>query len=408
MDRLLRNNTFVKILALFLAVALWYVVNYQVSPQSQYKQSVDTYRLNNVSLSVKFDQDRLAIVRIPKTVTVELRGTSFALGRENLSPQNYQVYVDLHGLTKGTHLVPVKYSGFPLDLSVRIIPEQVEVVLEEKQDVEKEVIPQFIGNLPQGFAAGEATIKPGKVFITVPESRIKDIGQVQAVVNLEGQKSAVDATVPLRVLDKRGNPMDAQINPASVQISVPILSTFKVLPIKLNIVGESPGGISIASLNLKPDKVTVSGPADVIDKLTFYPGPKIDLSTIKADQKLQVKLPSIANNVKVDPDSLELEIKLAQASTRTFQDVPISIVGVGDGFNAAFVSPVNGKLNVTVKGTPENLATLKPTDLGPIVDVSGLEVGEQNVAIHMNLPPFITLDTPADQLHATVRLAKSE
>ena len=103
-----------------------------------------------------------------------------------------------------------------------------------------------------------------------------------------------------------------------------------------------------------------------------------------------------------------MEIKLAQASTRTFQDVPISIVGVGDGFNAAFVSPGNGKLNVTVKGTPENLATLKPTDLGPIVDVSGLEVGEQNVAIHMNLPPFITLDTPADQLHATVRLAKSE
>jgi YbbR domain-containing protein len=408
MDRLLRNNTFVKILALFLAIALWYVVNYQVSPQGQYKQSVDTYRLNNVSLTAKFDPDHLAIVRIPKTVTVELRGTSYALGRDNLSPQNYEVYVDLHGLTKGTHLVPVKYSGFPMDLSVRVIPEQVEVVLEEKQDVAKDVTPQFIGTLPQGYAAGEATMKPSRVFITVPESRVKDIGQVQAVVNLEGQKSAVDVTVPLRVLDKRGNPMDAEISPAEVRVTVPILSTFKVLPIKLNITGESPGGISIASLNLKPDKVTVSGPADAINKLTFYPGPKIDLSTIKADQKLLVKLPAVADNVKVDPETVELDVKLAQASSRTFQDIPISIVGVGDGFNAAFVTPSNGKLNLTVKGTPENLATLKPTDLEPVVDVSGLDVGEQDVAIHLTLPPFITLDTPASQLHATVRLAKSE
>jgi YbbR domain-containing protein len=87
MDRLLRNNNVVKMVALFLAISLWFVVNGgETSPSSpQYKRTVETYRISEVSLTSQMDQNRLAIVKMPKTVTVELKGTPTSLN-QNINP----------------------------------------------------------------------------------------------------------------------------------------------------------------------------------------------------------------------------------------------------------------------------------------------------------------------------------
>lgn len=408
MDRLLRNNNVVKIVALLLAISLWFVVNGgETSPSPQYKRPVETYRISEVSLTAKVDKTRHAIVKIPKSVTVELKGTPASMN-QNINPADYEVFVDLSQYNKGTWMVPVNYTGFPSDLSVQIIPEKVEVVLEEKQMVEKEVTPQFIGNITGGYSLGEAIVKPKKVHVNLPESKIKDIGQVQATINVDGANDLIEQTVPLRVLDKNGNPMDAEINPAVVEIRVPVTSPYKQLPVKLSYINDPPPGFSIDSIRLVTDRITVYGPLEIIDKMNFYPGPQIDLSTFTEGRFLQLKVPLLPNVVKTEPDFIELEIKVSKASERTFEAVPISITGLGEDLSATIVQPGEGTMNLTLAGSSEKVNEIGEEDVQLFVDVSNLPPGEHEVPVHMNLPTFVTAKEETEALRATVRIEKAE
>ncbi|HJV47080.1 MAG TPA: CdaR family protein [Bacillota bacterium] len=406
MDKWLRNNNVVKIIALLLAIALWFVVKGTTTTNQPFKQTSETYRISEVALTAKVDKDRYAIVKLPKTVTLELKGTPSALSR-NISPSDYQVFVDLTQVEKGAHTVPVMVNGFPSDLTVQPIPDKVDVVMEEKQKVEKEITIKYSGSPSDGYTAGEAILKPKKVHITLPESEIQDAAEVLASVNVDGAKDTVEQTVPLKVVDKKGNPLDAEVNPAVVEVTVPITSPYKVLPLKLSYVNSPPEGISINGINLKTDKVTVFGPKEVIDKMTYYPGPQIDLSTIKEDRYMQLKVPLVPNVVKIDPDFIELEVNASAATKKAFSNIPIAMNGLGQGLKATFTKPENGKLTLNLKGTPDRLKDLKVDDIQLYVDLSNLSEGDPDVAIHMNLPPFISTEEDPNSLHAVVHIQKT-
>lgn len=408
MDRLLRNNNVVKIVALFLAIALWFVVNGgEPSSAPQYNRSAETYRISEVSLTPKYDRNRIAIIKIPETVTVELKGSPSSLS-QNVSPNDYEVFVDLHEYKKGTVMVPVKFSGFPRGVSIRVIPERVEVVLEEKQTVEKEVSPQFIGGVADGYSVGEAIVMPKKVHVTLPESKIKEIGQVQASVNVSAARKGIEQTVPIQVLDKKGNVMEAEVNPAVVEIKVPVTSPYKQIPIKVSYVNESPEGFSIEDIKLLTDKITVYGPLDVIDKLTIYPGPQIDLSKIKEDRFMQLKVPLLPNVIKTEPDFIELEVKMTSSTVRTLDEIPVSINGLGEGLKASFLNPENGMLPLTVQGSDKHVNELTKEDIQLYVDVSNLPPGEHEVSVLVNLPTFVSANEKSQTLRAVIYIEKVE
>lgn len=408
MDRLLRNNNVVKIVALFLAIALWFVVNGgEPSSAPQYNRAVETYRISEVSLTPKYDHNRLAIIKIPKTVTVELKGTPSSLS-QNFSPKDYEVFVDLSKYQKGTWMVPVNFTGFPRGVSIRVIPERVEVVLEEKQTVEKEVSPQFIGGVADGYSVGEAILMPKKVHVTLPESKIKEIGQVQASINVNSAREGIEQTVPIRVLDKKGNPLEAEVNPGVVEVKVPVTSPYKQIPIKVSYMNESPAGYSIEDIKLLTDKITVYGPLDIIDKLTIYPGPQIDLSKIKEDRYMQLKVPLLPSIIKTEPDFIELEIKMTSSTVQTFEQVPVSINGLGEGLKAAFVQPESSMLPLTVQGSAKHVNELKREDIQLYVDVSNLPPGEHEVPVLVNLPTFISAKEETQSLRAVIRIEKVE
>ncbi|RKD22656.1 hypothetical protein BEP19_10385 [Ammoniphilus oxalaticus] len=408
MDRLLRNNNAVKIVALFLAIALWFVVNgNEPSGAPKYNNPVETYRISEVSLTPKYDSNRLAIIKMPKTVTVELKGAPSALNK-NISPSDYEVYIDLTDFEKGAWKVPVHYSGFPSGLSVRVIPEKVDVVLEEKQTVEKDVIAQFVGDVAEGYSVGEAILTPKRVHVTLPESKIREMGQVQVNIDIASARAGIEQTVPIRVLDKKGNPLEAEVNPAVVEVKIPVTSPNKQMPIKMSYVNESPAGFSIEDIKVLTDKVTVYGPLEVIDKLNFYPGPEIDLAKIKEDRFMQLKVPLLPNVIKTEPDFIELEINITSSTTRTFEDIPISINGLGDGLKVVFISPENGKMPLMVQGSVKHVNELTKEDIQLYIDSSNLPPGEHEAPVLINLPTFISTMQEAQPLRAVIRIEKVE
>jgi YbbR domain-containing protein len=412
MDKWLNSHWFARAVALLLAVMMWMIVNLEAEPTPTTEASQPLF-IDSVNLRVYYDTDRYQAVYKQKTVKVALESNNPFYRHNFLPPDSYEVYVDVRHLGKGTHRVPVQYKGFPEEARVGIIPNIVEVTLEEKKTVEREVSVEMLGQVAPGYTAGEPIVKPFRVLVRVPESQVGNIAVVKAPVDLEDATSPIKKTVPLRVVDKAGNVIQgAEVIPLTVEVNVPVTSPFAQVPIKLNLTNEMPDGYSLASVNMNVKEVTVYGPKEVIDALKSgtYPGPEIDLSNITSDRLMELKIPVLENVVKVDPEYLKVSLKVVPSTTKRLEKIPIRISGLSEQSQAKVLSSDGQEIStidVDVVGAPEILQKLSGDDVQVVADVSNLPVGvhEINLNYIFNEPDYVSAAATALK-RVTVEITK--
>lgn len=91
--------------------------------------------LEDVDLTVYYDEENYEVVDATEHVQVNLRGPQSALTRFQFSRSDYEVYVDVTEREEGIHTVGVQHRGIPKELTVSINPQYVRVELQEKQTV---------------------------------------------------------------------------------------------------------------------------------------------------------------------------------------------------------------------------------------------------------------------------------
>jgi len=409
MDRWLNSHWFARAVALLLACMLWMVVNLEIEsgPTADVNQPM---LITGVKLNAWYDDERYEIVRMPKTVKVAVENNSPFY--RIISPDSYEVYVDARGKGKGTHRLPVLYKGFPEDAMVEITPSYVDITLEEKQTVEQPVKVEFMGQVAPGYTAGQYIVKPFRVLVTVPESQAQNIGAVKAVVDLKGATEEIKTTVPLKIYDKAGNALSgAEVNPLTVEVTVPVTSPYRVIPLKLNLTNDLPAGYSLASIETSAKEVTVYGPQDVITALETYPGPKIDLSKVKSDGTLQLKIEPIDKVTKVEPENLTVKLKIVPSVTKKLT-VPIRVSGLAENLKAKILASDGREITtmeVEVIGAPERLKGLTADDIQVVADVSNANVGVHQIPIIYNLgEPDYLKTSPTIVKQLTVEITGKE
>lgn len=387
MDKWINSHWFARIIALLLATMLWMIVNLEAEPGSTVETGQPPVITEGVNLVVEYDKDRFEVVKQQKTVKVVIESSN-PLYKYNFAPaDSREVYVDVRNMGKGTHRVPVKYRGFPEDVKVGIIPAEVDVTLEEKKTVEKEVQVEMLGSVAPGYTAGEPLVKPFRVLVKVPESQVDNIAVVKATVNLESATEPIKTTKPLKVMDKAGNEIQkAEVTPLTAEVTIPVTSPFVKVPIKLNLTNELPDGYSLASVDMKTKEVTVYGPKEVIDpaKLSTYPGPEIDLSKITSDHIVQLKMPVLENVVRVDPEYLQVSLHVVPSATKRLEKIPIRVTGLSEQQQAKVLTSSGTEistLDFDVIGAPEILQKFTPDDVQVVADVSNLPVGVHEVPL---------------------------
>ena len=388
MDKWLNSHWFARAVALLLAVMMWMVVNLETEQTTLPEAASQPVLIDSVNLHVKYDTDRFQVVKQQRTVKVALESNN-PFYKHNLFPaDSYEVYVDATNLGKGTHRVPVQYKGFPDEVKVGIIPNIVEITLEEKKTVEREVAVEMLGQVAPGYTAGEPIVKPFRALVRVPESQVDKVAAVKASVDLEGATSAIKTTVPLKVVDKSGNVIQgADVVPLTVEVNIPVTSPFVKVPIKLNLTNEMPNGYSLASVDMNVDEVTVFGPKEVIDalKTTTYPGPEIDLSNITSDRLLELKIPIMDNIVKVEPEYLKVSLKVVPSTVKRLEKIPIRISGLSEDMQAKVLSTDGQEMSTIdfdVIGAEQVLGNLRQEDLQVVADVSNMPAGVYEVALN--------------------------
>ena len=394
MDKLLTSNWFVKIISFLLALMLYTIVampNASTSGSNAFLQpETETDRLPDMQLEVLYDEENVVVSDLPETVDVIVNGRTDGVMLSKL--KNKEIYVDLRNLTPGQHLVTVKHRDFPENVDVTIDPARVSVTIEEKKSDTFQTGINLLKSeeLPEGYSTEEPIATPKTVTVTGASSKLDQVAFVRGYVNVSGAKEEVNERITLNTYNANMEEIEGlSIDPAVVDVKVPITAPFKKVPIKLDQKGKLPEGVSISSIELEPSEASVFGPEEDLDKLEFLDGIPLDLSEISKDTTIELDIPVPKGMKKVDPEKVKAKIKVGKEDKKAFNDVPIKVTGVSDGLTANISKPLTGSTDLTLYGVSNVLDNIQNSDFQTYIDASGLSEGEHELDLQWNGPSYV-------------------
>ncbi|WP_322907699.1 YbbR-like domain-containing protein [Paenibacillus sp. SGZ-1009] len=415
MDKWISNNTVAKILALVVSILLWVMVHMDNNtiPTSTTSAAMGTSVINNVEVQpYGFDEDKYVLKSIePATVNIEVRGQSDLISY--FSTSSYKAKVNLSDIKgAGTVTLPIVAETPASVQYVSSTPGFVKVTIEEKTS--NSFIPQIQveGEPAAGYQKGDPVIVdgPDKVSVTLPESRLRDVGSVQGVINIAGATDTVNKTVTLAVYDKSGAAMkDAVVSPATVKVQVPIGKASRTLPLTLSYIGQLPDNLVLANTEVSADEVTVYGSQSELAALGSSITASVNLSSINqaGTVTLTAALDLPEDTDRISPSSVQVKITTEKFSERTVQNVPVRLTGIGNNLEATITDPQSQQVAISIKGAPDAIQAVKPEDIKATVNLSGRVVGTYKLPVQIVLPETVSLSNPGEQMNVTVTVTES-
>lgn len=186
-------NPGTKLLALAIAVAMWFSFSWQ-------RRERLSERLYRIPLSVANIPARTLIASpLPAAVDVRLRGPFTAL--RQLDPQKLEVVVDLTNAARGKRtyrLAPEDVNAPPEVEVISLAPDEIAIALEAAAEKRVPISPQIIGTPAEGNVIADVTVEPRTALVVGPESAVAKLTQVRTEpVSVAGRSStlATAATV---------------------------------------------------------------------------------------------------------------------------------------------------------------------------------------------------------------------
>jgi YbbR domain-containing protein len=391
MDKLMDNPWFIKILALLLAVLLYSAVPNSGGKTNEVNVPGEntTETIAEIPVKAFYDIDNLVVSGIPDTVEVTLEGPMPHV-QSAKALKNFEVFVDLTNAKIGNQKVKFEVSGLSDKLKATIKPGSITVEIQEKVTTELTVEAEFDNDLiKEGYSAGQPIVKPNKVKITGAKNVIDRITYVKAT--LEGG-DPLDRTVSkeaqVQVLDKELNKLDVVVEPDIVEVTIPIKSNTKTVPINIIEKGTPSEGITIESIKLDVEEAVITGEEDVLKDTENV---RVEVDVSKITENTTLTLPVIISNgiTKVTPQTVKVTVVVKSEEEKTLSGIPINIQGLSEQYEAVIHDPANRLVNLLVFGKSAAVTELEPNNFTIFIDLTGLLEGDHNVPIQVDGPPEV-------------------
>jgi len=209
------SNLLLKVLALFLAFVVWFVVS---APRRE--RVAERAFAAPLSL-VGMRRDLVITTAVPDTVSVRLRGRASQV--RSLSSANLEVTVDLSWAQQGgevTITLRPQALNVPPDVDVvSISPTQVRFRVEELRQKTVPIRPFLVGAPPKGYQAGEPVLIPDNALVSGPSSLIQKISEVatERIIMTGRTETFMQNVAPVS-----DSSLVRIIEPLSVQVTVPV------------------------------------------------------------------------------------------------------------------------------------------------------------------------------------------
>ncbi len=269
MDKLFDSPWVLRITALALSVLLFFYVQSLITDKNQSNTTTQADILTNVPLEVYYDDDNLIVTGLPETVDVKIEGPETLVVQAKIL-KDYKVFVDLNPLFIGEHSVTIQAENFSEKLNVTVDPGMVKISIEERVTQEFKVEPEINSRqIAEDFVLDGTTATPARVLISGAKSIIDSISYVKASVKVDDSiRDSFEQESNVIVLNKDLSKLDVSIEPQKVNVGVNVKAYTKEVPLKIETIGELNENITLNSLTLAQEMITVTGVKSIVDKLT--------------------------------------------------------------------------------------------------------------------------------------------
>jgi len=209
------SNWPLKILSVFLALTLWFVVS---APR---RESIYE-RAYAVPLTlVGMPRDYVITTPVPETVSVRLRGRASDL--RSLSSSNLEVPLDLRTVVAGDITITIRPQAVNVPQNVEVVsldPSRVRFRVEEVRQKVVAIRPFLVGQPPAGYTVGDATVEPDQALVSGPTSQIRNLSEVATERVIMTGRTATFVQ-PVGVVSDSS--LIRIIEPLTTQVTVPVI-----------------------------------------------------------------------------------------------------------------------------------------------------------------------------------------
>lgn len=205
-----------RILALVLAFAVWFVVS---APR---RERVSERAFAAPLSLVGMPRNLVITTPVPDTVSVRLRGRVSDL--RSLSSQTLELTVDLSWAQAGDVQITLRPQALnipPEAEAISIQPAKIHFRVEQLRQRAVPIRAFLVGQPPAGYAAGDATVTPERALISGPASLIRNVSEIATErIIMTGRT----ATFVQNVAVVSDTPLVRVAEPLTVQVTVPVLA----------------------------------------------------------------------------------------------------------------------------------------------------------------------------------------
>jgi YbbR domain-containing protein len=295
MERLLKNNTIVKVVAFFLASILWIYVTSEALRANTPEVS---RQFRNVPLAWHNLDEGLAMLSIPGEIDVMLYGRADLINE--LTPANIRVYVDLQGIGEGQHRIT---PNVEVPRNIRVVslnPQQVVIELEQVESPQLSVTLEVVGTPAEGFVVGEPRLLPATVFVTGPRSALALVDKVRVLISVDGANEDRIQMIPAVALNANGIEVsNVEVHPAMVEVTIPVSEPQLLVPVRVPLDGQPAAGYQVRQINIDPATVMLTGPGDILREITEIVTAAVDITDAAENVRVIVSLVSPHAQVRV-------------------------------------------------------------------------------------------------------------
>lgn len=376
-----KTNTLLFI-SLFLAIAVFIMIDQKILIFTDNSALV----LKDQPVNVTYNKEKYVIEGLPETVDITLIGSKTDLYIAKQSSQ-HDVAIDLTGLKPGTHKVSIKYNQNTGSIEYMVNPSVATVIIYEKVSETRTLSVDVLNKdkLDSKLTISNISYESDKVVIKGAEHQLKEVAQVKALVDINNLPSQEVGTftlknVPLKAYNDKGEVVDVEIVPETLEVNIELASPSKELPIKVIPEGEVANGYAISTISLNETKLTVYGEAAKLSNLNYIPV-KIDVNGLKSNKDYKVELEKPVGVKSLSITNVTVSVTLDEVANRKIDNVSIEYKNLGENFAVQGMDESATKVTVTLKGVADVINDIALEDISAYIDLKGLEEGEHEVDV---------------------------
>ena len=318
----------------------------------------------------------------PATINITFEGSSSVVPR--LNRNNVTVSVDVSRITSEgsydltytvampTNLNTTGGSGITRSSNV----ESIRVTVVPLYTREISIEGTFVGEVADGYQAGELEITPETVTISGEESVVNQVARAVVEVGGDALTETYTGDLPITLLDRDGNVIEDDRISLSVDTALVILPVQVVRDVPLTVNLLPGGGISqedidrYVKVEIEPAAISVAGSAEDLEAITSISLGDIDLSTVLTTS-------SVERNIEIANELTNISGVSRATVTITVQGLEMRTVSVSNfelrdvsaGYHAEIVTQ---SIDIQIRGPQESLDQISPSQILVVGDLTDI------------------------------------